>query len=68
MLYSYALYSKKHNKSYFVSIFIVLLIAVAHVAILLDSENLWLLIGLIVYLPVYLIWSKISTIRSRLPD
>lgn len=68
MLYSCALYSKKHNNSYIMLMFIVFFVAIAHVVILLDSENVWLLAGLIVYLPVYLIWSKITTIRSQLPD
>lgn len=68
MLYSYAFYSKKHNRSYMMTLLLILLMFIVHVALLLETENIWLLSGIIVYLPLYLIWSRVSSLRSRIPD
>lgn len=68
MLYSYAFYSKKHNRSYMTTLLLILLMFIVHVALLLETENIWLLCGVLVYLPLYLIWSRVSSLRSRIPD
>lgn len=68
MLYNYACYAKKHKKLHAALILLIIVILVAHVLILLETENPLLLIGLAIYVPVYLIWARISTISDRLPD
>lgn len=68
MLYSYALYSKKHNKLHVIIVCSMLLMFSIHMGVLLETENIWLLCGVVIYLPLYLIWGRVSSLRSRMPD
>lgn len=67
MLNRYARYSKKHNTFHLILVFGLMFICFIHLAILLETGELCLLPAMIIYIPVYIVWLKVSNLRSKLP-
>ena len=68
MLYRYAVFSRKHNTFHILLLFTILLISFVHLSVLLETDNTWLLWQMMIYLPVFLLWRKVSVLRSRIAD
>lgn len=68
MLYRYAVFSRKHNMFHILLLFTILLISFVHLSVLLETDNTWLLWPMMIYLPVFLLWRKVSVLRSRIAD
>lgn len=68
MLYRYAVFSRKHNTFHILLLFTILLISFVHLSVLLETDNTWLLWPMMIYLPVLLLWRKVSVLRSRIAD
>ena len=68
MLYRYAVFSRKHNPFHILLLFTILLISFVHLSVLLETDNTWLLWPMMIYLPVFLLWRKVSVLRSRIAD
>lgn len=68
MLYRYAVFSRKHNTFHILLLFTILLISFVHWSVLLETDNTWLLWPMMIYLPVFLLWRKVSVLRSRIAD
>lgn len=68
MLYRYAVFSRKHNTFHILLLFTILLISFVHLSVLLETDNTWLLCTMMIYLPVFLLWRKVSVLRSRIAD
>ena len=68
MLYRYAVFSGKHNTFHILQLFTILLISFVHLSVLLETDNTWLLWPMMIYLPVFLLWRKVSVLRSRIAD
>ena len=68
MLYRYAVFSRKHNTFHILLLFTILLISFVHLSVLLETDNTWLMWQMMIYLPVFLLWRKVSVLRSRIAD
>jgi hypothetical protein len=68
MLYGYALYAKKKPGVHILICLSILIVAIVHIGVLLETENVWLLLGIMIYLPVYLVWASVSDMLRRMPD
>ena len=68
MLYRYAVFSRKHNTFHILLLFTILLISFVRLSVLLETDNTWLLWPMMIYLPVFLLWRKVSVLRSRIAD
>ena len=68
MLYRYAVFSRKHYTFHILLLFTILLISFVHLSVLLETDNTWLLWPMMIYLPVFLLWRKVSVLRSRIAD
>ena len=68
MLYRYAVFSRKHNTFHILLLFTILLISFVHLSVLLETDNTWLLWPMMIYLPVFLLWRKVSVLRSMIAD
>lgn len=68
MLYRYAVFLRKHNTFHILLLFTILLISFVHLSVLLETDNTWLLWPMMIYLPVFLLWRKVSVLRSRIAD
>lgn len=68
MLYRYAVFSKKSNAIHCLILFALVVTFFIHVGFLLESENIWLLLGIFIYLPILACWCKVSTLRDRIAD
>lgn len=68
MLYRYAVFSRKHNTFHILLLFTILLISFVHLSVLLETDTTWLLWPMMIYLPVFLLWRKVSVLRSRIAD
>ncbi|TLV20568.1 hypothetical protein FE839_07855 [Klebsiella indica] len=68
MLYRYAIFSRKHNTLHIVLLFSILLISFIHLSVLLETDNTWLLLPMVIYLPIFFLWQKVSVLRSRIAD
>lgn len=68
MLYAYAVYSKKHNALHFMILFSLLIICFIHLALMLETEKLWLVAMMFIYVPIYLIWCRVSTYRDKINE
>ncbi|HBX8077493.1 TPA: hypothetical protein MIH20_10190 [Klebsiella pneumoniae] len=68
MLYRYAAFSKKHNALHFSILFTLVVCFFTHVGFLLEYENIWLLLGIFIYLPILACWCCVSTWRDRMAD
>ena len=68
MRYRYAVFSRKHNTFHILLQFTILLISFVHLSVLLETDNTWLLWPMMIYLPVFLLWRKVSVLRSRIAD
>lgn len=68
MLYKYAMYAKNNKKTHYSLCVAMLVIFIIHIIALLETENLILLLALALYIPIYMAWSRTSTIKERMPD
>ncbi|WP_155003999.1 hypothetical protein [Klebsiella grimontii] len=68
MLYRYAVFSRKHNTFHILLLFTILIISFIHLSVLLETDNTWLLGPMVIYLPIFLLWRKVSVLRSRIAD
>ena len=68
MLYRYAVFSRKHNTFHILLLFTILLISFVHLSVLLETDYTWLLWPMMIYLPFFLLWRKVSVLRSRIAD
>ncbi|QGN37534.1 hypothetical protein GJ746_09545 [Klebsiella oxytoca] len=68
MLYRYAVFSRKHNTCHILLLFTIVLISFVHLSVLLETDNTWLLGPMVIYLPIFFLWRKVSAIRSRIAD
>ena len=67
MLYRYAVFSRKHNTFHILLLFTIL-ISFIHLSVLLETDNTWLLGPMVIYLPIFFLWRKVSVLRSRIAD
>lgn len=68
MLKKYAKYAKYNRKKHFLLCFLIFITFALHVSVLLETESVILLMTLVFYIPIYILWSKVSTIKERMPD
>lgn len=68
MLYRYAVFSRKHNTLHILLLFTILIISFIHLSVLLETDNTWLLWPMVIYLPIFFLWRKVSVLRSRIAD
>ncbi|PXW36473.1 hypothetical protein DET57_13047 [Klebsiella oxytoca] len=68
MLHRYAVFSRKHNSLHIVMLFSILIISFIHLSVLLETDNTWLLWPMMIYLPIFFLWRKVSVLRSRIAD
>lgn len=66
MLYRYAWYSKKHNNIHYSILFCIFTIFITHVTCLLTDENIWLFLGIFIYIPVLICYWRVSTLRESI--
>lgn len=68
MLYRYAAYSKKHSTIHYSILLCLFIVFFGHITLLLEEENIWLFLGIFIYIPILACWCKISTLRDRMTD
>lgn len=68
MLYKYALYAKNNKRTHLLLCLSMLILFIVHILILMETENLILFSALIVYVPIYIFWSRISFMKERMTD
>ena len=68
MHYRYAEYAKKNKKVHLMICLFIVVFFSTHMYFLLDKPNIWLLSGILIYIPIYVSWAKASAIKDRLPD
>ena len=68
MLYRYAVFSRKHSTFHILLLFTILIISFIHLSVLLETDNTWLLGPMVIYLPIFFLWRKVSVLRSRIAD
>lgn len=66
MLYRYAYYSRKNNRIHYSILLVIFFVLIVHTAFLLNTDNVWLFCGMVIYLPVFITCFKVSTIRERI--
>lgn len=67
-LYRYAFYSRKHNRFHISLLLTLFCLFWVHIGFLLETENIWLLAGVLIYLPVMTLWWQVSSMRDQIPD
>lgn len=68
MLYRYATFSKKHNAVHYFILFTLFIIFLIHIGFLLENDNIWILLGIFIYLPILVCWCRVSTLRDNIAE
>lgn len=68
MLYKYALYAKNNKMIHLLLCLAMLAMFIVHILVLVETENVILLLALIIYAPIYIFWYRVSTMKGRMAD
>lgn len=68
MLYKYALYAKNNKRIHLLLCLAMFIMFIVHILVLLETESVILLSALIIYVPIYIIWSRVSTMKGRMAE